>query len=320
MGDRIKRNVGVELYRCLLMLLICVYHANVHSAHSVETWLGHLLSMGVVGFAFISGWYGVSFSLVRIARLYGLGIFGAIVSALCCCEGGQWVKIALDNFRSYWFLHAYVIMMSFAPCIEIALETADRLTAVKRLSPILVMTFVWPFAGEVRYLRDFVPISKGLTQLSGYTLIGIYAAARLARLYEKELQHIRHWPIVSLCFGVVVCAGHFGFYQSPFAFCLALTWFMIFKRMTLPSGISRCVLVLAPSMFSVYLLHTNKLGLKMLSECDNMIHEVCGLNGLSIMAAGCVIYLGCIGVDMLRRGCVACVRILFLRARTFAMN
>jgi len=84
-----KRNPSIELYRCLLMYGICLLHAVTQCGHNVP-WLANVLTTCVVGFVFISGWFGVKFTWWKLVKLYGIGTYAALVLfvGLCLRDGG----------------------------------------------------------------------------------------------------------------------------------------------------------------------------------------------------------------------------------------
>ena len=70
------RNSSIDIYRCLLMLGICMLHAMAQAGHNVP-WVANLLSWCVTGFAFISGWFGIRFSAGKLIKLYGISAYCA---------------------------------------------------------------------------------------------------------------------------------------------------------------------------------------------------------------------------------------------------
>ncbi len=88
-----KRNSAIEIYRVVLMLGIVALHeySYVGMGHN---WVPRLLTSCVVGFVFISGYYGVKLSLAKLAKLYGVAIFCAAwfaLSALVATRGGGYI-------------------------------------------------------------------------------------------------------------------------------------------------------------------------------------------------------------------------------------
>lgn len=244
-----------------MMLIVCSYHALVYCDHNVM-WLNHALLVGVVGFVVISGWFGVKFSWRKVFHLYGVAAYGAFVSGLLASFIGdvhgvrEYVFLMLNTFREYWFVHAYVIMMIFTNCLPsppsppVCMHTHTKgmfLHIFHHVNAntwaILGLVFVWSFLGEVWYSKWLVPKSAGLTQMSGYTLIGIYLAARLLRTYESLLpKNAIIWLLCALGFGGAVSCLHFGFYNSPFQLISAMAWFLAFKGLKLNKGYRKYIL------------------------------------------------------------------------------
>ena len=73
-----KRNDSIDVYRCLLMLGICLLHAITQGGHNV-VWAANILLWCVPGFMFISGWYGIQFSHRKVLKLYGISLYCATV-------------------------------------------------------------------------------------------------------------------------------------------------------------------------------------------------------------------------------------------------
>jgi len=69
-----ERNPAIELYRVMLMFGICVLHSITQCGHNIP-WIANILLSCVVGFVFITGWFGVKFSWWKIIKLYVLSNF-----------------------------------------------------------------------------------------------------------------------------------------------------------------------------------------------------------------------------------------------------
>ena len=73
-----KRDSVIELYRVGLMYGICLLHSISQAGHNV-VWAANMLSWCVPGFMFISGWFGMRFSFMKVAKLYGISLYCATV-------------------------------------------------------------------------------------------------------------------------------------------------------------------------------------------------------------------------------------------------
>ena len=73
MSEEKKRNVGIELFRILMMLGIVAVHVCGHSDF-VSVRLRNLATTCIVGFVMISGYFGIRFAPSKLIRLYALAI------------------------------------------------------------------------------------------------------------------------------------------------------------------------------------------------------------------------------------------------------
>lgn len=110
-----KRDVSIEFYRCLCMLAVVLLHALDQGGYAEgHRGLDNLMTPGVVGFVFISGWFGIRFKWASVLKLLGIGF-------------GCWLTLAVVtwNFTSsfgiggyWWFLWMYFALMALAPLVE----------------------------------------------------------------------------------------------------------------------------------------------------------------------------------------------------------
>lgn len=297
-----KRNPSIELLRCLLMYGICLVHC-VHRDGTCPYWIENLLLTCVCGFVFISGWFGINFTPSKALKLYGVQfacvVTSQVVDSLFAHRAFSLSQIGV-GMRAYWFGHAYVLMMLFAPCINRALD--DRRCA-KAILPVLIAIFGWAFSARCPILNHYVPRPDGLSMYSAFTLLGIYVAARLARRLEWD-QRLKQKVLLMAVFPLAaVCGGlHLGFYNSPFAVAFSGLLFLLFLKVKCPLG--RFALWLGPSMFSVYFLHMGSVTLGtgfMMKMADAMMPYCLDVRFFSLAIAAFITFVGCIALDLPRR-------------------
>lgn len=284
------RNPAIELYRCVLMFGICVLHAAITPGHG-RVWLINLLCFCVDGFAFITGYYGCRFKPSKILRLLGTGVFCALI----CSKGDLNDTVAI--FKGYWFLHAYVLMMVFAPLVDNALEKSLNL---KTMLPILIAIFIWGFSPTLPILGWVAPKTAGLTGYSGLTLLGVYVLGRLYwKLGLQERMHMRY-VLSSAIVLAVLCASGLNEYNSPTAALLAGCCFYLFGKLRMPECLSKVLPILAPSVFAIYLLHQPG---RLFSPYGFVRH--CVSDGWNVYTAyivcGSIMFFGSAIVDIPRR-------------------
>lgn len=297
------RDARIELFRAMLMLGICLLHSVWFGIHSFHP-LVFVLMPCVDGFVFISGYFGVRFSISKVVRLVGVGLFCAFVATMMA--GGGAVE-CWKVFNGYWFLHAYLFMMCFAPIVNVAVENLQsRRMAFLVFWPLLALVFGWGMATELPILHRIIPCPSGIGSFSGVTLLGVYAIGRIFRKFEFEkvlsMRCLVGLAIVLL--GIVnIGNGWFAHYCSPFAVLLAVVMFCLFHRMPeVRDGFFRkSVLLIGPSLFSVYLLHTHVKGFRFIRSVVRYMVDL----GIRPLVACCLLavslFFVCICIDVLRR-------------------
>lgn len=276
-----KRNPSIELYRVGLMFGICLLHTLGFGAFRC-VWASNILASCVVGFVFISGWFGVKFSWMKLAKLYGIGLYAALVlgflswmtgdvDTICGALLHGWHKLT----HGFWFLHAYAVMMMLSPAINALIDGGGQVSSIY---PLLFLVWIWGFGRTLPYGAELLPKTAGLDAYGGITLTAIYAAARLCRRLKFDERMKTRWLIGLLLILWIATGIGLGDYNSPFAFALAAACFLLFNRLNISAKIGKVVVWLAPSMFSVYLIHTNEVGSKFIST---MTEKLLGLGVIS---------------------------------------
>lgn len=172
-----------------------------------------------------------------------------------------------------------------------------------KVLPLMLVVFIWSYsASKVPVLKSVVPAVDGFSPFGVLTFLGIYIAARTSRLYEEKFT--TKWLLITAIASGMFCWFGFYHYNSPFALLLAGSVFYLLKQLpciNITSLMGRVVLAISPSMFSVYLLHTNAIGFKLLKDVEgNMIADGWNYYLMSLILA-IVIFCGCILLDLPRR-------------------
>ena len=228
-------------------------------------WIPRLCTSCVVGFVFISGYFGVKFSLTKLAKLYGVALFCATWCGVSVWMNGGSARGCLESIvshlRVWWFVNAYIMLMLMAPMINYAMESSSRDKLLEISAPILILVFGWEFLTIVPSIREWIPADRGFGTHSGLTLVGIYVASRLYRLLNIEQKLSGRMWLFGWVVSGVICALNFGKYNSPFALIFAAASFALMKRLGETklygkfSSLGDVCVFLGPSMLSVYLLH-----------------------------------------------------------------
>ena len=87
---------------------------------------------------------------------------------------------------------------------------------------------------------------------------------------------------------------------------MAVIVFFIFRGIQLPKWPEKVVMFVAPSMFSVYLLHSHLVGETIIRELQGSMVSFGLPTWLSIVGCAISVFVGCIVIDLVRR-VVACL-------------
>lgn len=293
-----KRNNSIEVLRCLLMFGIVLLHCC--SQGPIKLMILYRLCMScVTGFVFISGYFGIKFSWQKLVALIATAIYCAAISfggecllGLGGSDFGFWEYLISGN----WFLWAYMCLMMFAPMIERAFGNSTGGKAEWRWClPLLIMVFGWCFLTGMPVVGKFLPKPVGFGTHTFLMMIGVYVAARLFRQYNVE-RWLVGWKLwVSLVVGGSLCVVGFSHYDSPVSFVFMACLFVAFKRMEF-GRFGPFASLIAPSMFSVYLLHWSPLGLRFLRWAEDYGIALLGGGGELVIALVTAAFLFVISV------------------------
>ena len=303
----VKRNPAIELLRVLMMFGVCLEHAIWQCGYVPKYHV--TTNFCVCGFVFISGYFGIRFTWNKVLRLVGLGVFGALVAVATSvlCGGGELnvaglAKTFIGDFRGWWFLWAYVVLMCFAPLINAAVDGCSKRDAIAMTVPLLICVYVWMMLAGFPVLRDILPTPRGFGGCSFLSLIGVYVAVRLAvKLgYEK---YMNGWIVVGsiVLYFALGLLKLWAYWYVP-AFLISASLFWAFRQMRLPGWLERVSLFLSPSMFSVYLLHMAGPNLYQMKLFEKFCVEDCKIPiVVAYFVTAAVAFCVCLGVDALRR-------------------
>ncbi len=270
MAIRRNRNVGIEIFRCFLMMLIVLHHACMFGSLSSTpaAWtLYPLTVIGVDAFVVISGWYGIDFTWTRFLRVWGVVVFYQLVSFLV---GGQFVH--------WWFASAYLCLMMLSPL----LNTAIKGLAVQRKAFLQAwVLYALAVLFSTKYFAVFSQMqSVGWTSHCVNTLVFVYVtSAMIHALFDEKIKTIRwgRWFFLSAMLLVAlslagfhaiewikgiaapcrVFGGRFAFgYDSPLIWGTAIIAFLCFKNISIQKwgGAKNCKFVRVFGTFHVWRL------------------------------------------------------------------
>ena len=310
MKNHEARDVGIEWLRATLMFGICLLHSATMCGHP-NKWIQGLLTPCVNAFVFISGYYGIRFRPSKIIRLYGIGIFCAFAvvgvtrlkfGAEVAGTGVYW----FDSFRlfkqSFWFLHAYVVLSLLAPLVDSVIESfrldGNMRKMLAAIIPVLLLVYAWGAAVSMPGFALVAPNSAGVCSYSGLALLGTYILARFYRLFDigrslswKKLVAI--FPLLT----ILSCVCSIFEYATIVAVLMAMCYFWMFARFKICVGVG----ILTPSLFSVYLLHSQAFGFVWMRHIEESLLDIGVPMLLAYFMTAASVFVACLVLDITRR-------------------
>jgi len=303
------RDASIEAYRVFLMFLICLLHSTTQGIVP-NLYVRSGLLWAVPGFVFISGWFGIGFKLSKLIRLFMTGVVcGGIVIGIAYFVG---MPLRVENIvqmtMRQWFLCCYMVLMLLAPLLNIAMENI-RFMRGGIIGIIVLATWNWLSTSSI--VHDYGPVVDGFGDYTFVMMLLVYVSAKLLRrscdnnnasfaaFFDKWLTALL---LAALAICVVGWRFHLGEYSSPFAIATAAFAFLFFQRIKLPSFAPKAVFFLAPSMFPVYLLHTNAVGFTAIKRFQEGLSEYGIPAFLLIPITAIAVFVSCICLDLIRRG------------------
>ncbi len=178
MPQKKQRNLGIELFRIVAMLLIVLLHVlgrgGVYSNaeylsvnYKIAWFLETVAFCSVNCYAVISGFVGVR-SQFRFRKIVYLWLEVAFITltttalfAIFAPENVQtddWYKAAFPLIkREYWYFNAYTLMFPFLPFLNKGLLSISRRQHLVTMVFLFVLTTIFPLLGD----RDIFELSKG---------------------------------------------------------------------------------------------------------------------------------------------------------------
>ena len=330
------RNASIELYRIFLMFGICLLHSITQGGNNVA-WAANLLDWCVPGFIFLSGWFGIHFSFLKLIKLYGISFYCAAcyvlfdVTMTCGFEAYDITNIGVRIYQiaiGQWFLNAYAVLMCFAPLLNLACSQLivskwnyqQVLKTLQILGPLLICVFGWSFTTTLPFIGEMIPRPVGLTAYSFLMMIGVYVSARWFRLNDQWIRPLvlKNKKIMIIGAGICLLMMVIGLedYNSPFSFCFAALCFYFFNQTQLSQKIGTVCVWLTPSMFSVYLFHAHGNAWGYIRSFEHIILSDWHLPyWLMFLLTTCIIFVTSLVADMPRRFCAWGIQQLSRRDR-----
>lgn len=301
-----ERNEGIELFRCVSMILILILHilnrggvlsySGTHKdQHCVARFLETVAYCSVDCYALISGYvnkehnFKVSRFVLRWLEVFFWLFIPYVIVKLFITDIGvnQYVSdtFAPITSKTLWYFNAYVLLFPFIPILNIGLESIGK----RNHELIISFLFITTCTLHVFNGGDNFVLSGGYC---GMWLIILFVFGAYFRLYG--IPKWAKWYVTIPLFWVSVVFAwsmkmhqinlvkdniiktsdskwsildRFVSYTSPFMVIMSLCLLLFFAQVSIKSGIIRKVIVLmGRCSFGVYLFHVGPI------MWDNFMH------------------------------------------------
>lgn len=285
-GAPAARNSRVEWLRVLCMLMIVAYHYTILGFYEEELLqspnkifvdlFGMFGKTGTDLFVLISGYYMVEqrFQLRRLLDLLGTVWFYTVGAMLVFVLLGR-VNLSrsavLDallplHSTQYWFVNYYVLMMLFAPFLNVLLHALDRRQHALLCALCIMLVTVLPEFLHTYYAPGSLPLFLTLYVCAGYCRLHVRHEERTARRCLWLACILLGLCVLRAVLTDVVCrrigdtkhlANAVAFMGAYSPFALALGVLLLIAAACRPAASGRWGARLGPLTFGVYLLHAN---------------------------------------------------------------
>lgn len=321
MGETMRnRDSNVELLRCAMMFLIVLGHMSAMGPYSGVKAVHAVFSLSYFAtdaFVFISGWYGLRFKWNKLLHIFGLGLFASILlSSLSYKVIGHWQW----NYSLGWFGNAYVALLLISPFLNEGIETLHKKGVLNNAWLILALASFLSWLPAGRSIQIAPP---GWTGNSTLALIFVYITGRVVSYspWAETLTMPKALRIFALLLLINIGWAYLAFLShghsllaivfvetrcnnAPLTIALALSTFLMFKRMQIPMWLCKICSCVSPSLLSIYLLHIGafpEVSKKLFFDFA-FIRADCLLGKfISFLLAGFFVFFVCLLIDFARR-------------------
>ncbi len=339
MGNTVsKRHTGIELFRIVSMILVCVLHVlgkggiltstTEGSVKNISAWSMESLAFCAVNcFALISGYVGCK-SRFRWSRLLSVWL----QTLFCCVVIAAVFVVFFDvplNFATlkmnilpvtsgtYWYISSYVGMALFAPFMNLVIEKVEKRKLEILFVVLLVLfsflpcvTFTTYYGLEYGYSMVWLSIIYLVggymkkyditSRVSKKLALAMFFAAGLLPVVAKVMMQ----KLALLLIDRTVGGGIFIEYTSPFIVLSAVALLCFFANLDIQNSVAKRIIhFISPAALGVYIIHVHPY---VFGKIDDAFTFMADYNFVvlifAVMGAALGIYIVCTVLELARIG------------------
>ncbi len=337
-----ERRYNLDLLRILSMFFIVALHYlgvggayyNIYDGnlslitynYCIASWLEALAIVGVNCFVLISGYFLINsnFKVKKIGQIYFTTIFYSVIFFI--------ISVVFDGFSfsnlissvlpvsmsTYWFITVYIALYLLSPFINIL---CNHLTQQQHRNLILILVVIFSV------WKCVLPIAETLDTRKGYSLTwfivlyicGAYIAKYGVVLFKKNIYNLLAYFAITVVMvaAKMICIllstkvsmlaqgqNLLYHYDSITVFLASVFIFVFFSRLKCDGKfLNKTIKFIAPSVFSVYLIHENFLWREFLwnkiIKASEMITSPVFI--IHFLVSVIAVFFACILIDQVRK-------------------
>jgi len=256
--------------------------------------------LGVPGFVFISGYFGLKFNTYRFVDMivqcfvYSF-LFYLVIAPVLGIFGLRAVTLSLFFLSGWWFMWSYVILYFISPGLN---NMIDGITKNKFMLLLVILFFIsiglWTYNAAATNI---------------FILIEIYFIARFTKIHLNSVIKSKAWVLLLLStvlFYGTVAIGYFrhnlgimayvNSYYNPIIITLVGSLIVVFEKIKFSSKIVNWI---SPNILAVYLITENFYGVKLFKDWFYLDQEYPILKFVGIAFALTIL---CVLIEKIRLG------------------
>lgn len=308
-----KRNSSIEILRILFMLFIVLFHFlgrnyNLFGiSNDTAIWDNLLLTkllvhstgqLGVPGFIFISGYFGLKFNTYRFVDLivqcfiYSLFFF-LMILPFTNIFGIRETVLNVFFLSGWWFMWSYLVLYFISPALNHLVVSMTKNQFILLLGLLFfISTGLWIY-------------KQSATNI--FILLEIYFIARYVKLHVKDSLKSKAWLLTifsGLLFYGIVITGYFSHnlkvmsyinsYYNPLIIVFTGSLIVFFESI---KGSSKIINWITPNLLAVYLITESFYGIQIFRKWFYIPNEY---PIFYFVIMGLLLMMFCVLIDKLR--------------------
>ena len=278
-----KRDIGADLLRVILIVMIVVHHCIVHGLglvqlrdgmidpvyfNNYQLLLNAVCIIGVNGFFWLSGYFGINRNGRKLLCIFFVCVFYAFVwSVIDFVTGNRTVSLStvvnlLFPIKNYWFVAVYLFLALVAPYINTTFSHASEREQLVFAGILFITSVLYGF------VFNMAGIGNGYTVFQGITMYAIGSLCKCKReillkhrlacllIFTACVMSLFALALILVKRGDTMIVWRLFAYNNPIVMLSAVCFCLLFVSSAhkLPGAVSNCIVRVSRVSLAVYLI------------------------------------------------------------------